>query len=726
MHKMLIYICLFISFSLSLNQSQTIEGYVYDVSQDPIYNVQIYIEELSIGTTTDSSGYFNIEIPSMNGFSLLVSHVAYKTKNIYIDSSSDEIRINLASRVIDAKDVVVTALGYNSYIKDTPVITQVISSRDIAQSSYTSLEDIIKFAIPNVQKVHDPHGNDRIKIQGLDNKFTVFLVDGKRISGEFAGNIDFSLVNLSDIEKIEFVKSGMSTVYGSDAMGGVINIITKQYSDSFYLSISHIYNLPNIQSTSLDIGGNYKTLNYKLHLDYNDTPGYDLTDYSPLSKTVEEQVYGKITNSIKYNNGSVVIDYINRYYVKKVNRYNSIFNTTTLQYDTTLHQQNPRYFDYFNSLSIGYQINQNARLEINATNELYDKSFYFPYYYGGYPNPRGEIKTSSLPNRFDFLTTLQYSFHNHMLYFGIEYAKETYKSFNIIGLDGVSIEDESIFSDENQKEVAESSIFISDSFSFLSLEFVLGNRITRYSLYDWYMVPNTSIRKEFSNYNLRFNYSKGYRVPALKELYYDFQSHDPAIYGNSNLKPSLSDYISLSFESRELTNTYLEVYANKIQDMISFINKDDGIYYTNGDEITLYGANLSIRKDIFKDVTFESIYSYTDGISDSDALLEGISTHSVNMKLNYKLLNNVNVIYSVRYTDSKNIILFESGLKKSLEAHSISDILLSLKYRDVNMKFGVKNIFNYFDPSRNDSSSNEYLTSVDPGRRIYFNIGLNF
>ena len=114
------------------------------------------------------------------------------------------------------------------------------------------------------------------------------------------------------------------------------------------------------------------------------------------------------------------------------------------------------------------------------------------------------------------------------------------------------------------------------------------------------------------------------------------------------------------------------------------------------------------------------------GILNLKNYLEGISNHSVNVKLNYKLLNNVNVIYSSRYTDSKNIILFESGLKKSLEAHSISDILLSLKYRDVNMKFGVKNIFNYSDPSRNDSSSNEYLTSVDPGRRIYFNIGLNF
>ena len=113
-------------------------------------------------------------------------------------------------------------------MKDTPVITHIITSEEIHNSPYNSIRDIIEFVMPNVQKIHDPHGNDPIKIQGLDNKFVVFMIDGNKISGEFAGNIDFSMMNLINIDRIEFVNGAMSTLYGSSAIGGVVNIITKK------------------------------------------------------------------------------------------------------------------------------------------------------------------------------------------------------------------------------------------------------------------------------------------------------------------------------------------------------------------------------------------------------------------------------------------------------------------------------------------------------------------
>ena len=63
-------------------------------------------------------------------------------------------------------------------------------------------------------------------MQGLDNKYLLFLVDGKRISGEFAGNLDFRMLDISNIDRIEIVEGGMSSLYGSSAIGGVVNIIT--------------------------------------------------------------------------------------------------------------------------------------------------------------------------------------------------------------------------------------------------------------------------------------------------------------------------------------------------------------------------------------------------------------------------------------------------------------------------------------------------------------------
>ena len=92
------------------------------------------------------------------------------------------------------------------------------SDEEIYNSPNSSVRDIIEFVMPNVQRIHDPHGNDRVKIQGLDNKFVVFMIDGNRVSGEFAGNLDLSILSISNIDRIEIIRSGMSTLYGSDSL----------------------------------------------------------------------------------------------------------------------------------------------------------------------------------------------------------------------------------------------------------------------------------------------------------------------------------------------------------------------------------------------------------------------------------------------------------------------------------------------------------------------------
>ena len=118
------------------------------------------------------------------------------------------------------------------------------------KNSYSTVEEIIEFAMPNVQSTHDNHGEEKIKIQGLDSKYIMFLVDGNKVSGEFAGNIDFSLFNMNNIERIEVIRGGLSTVYGSGAMGGVVNIITQDNINSMWLSYNSFYNFNETNSFS--------------------------------------------------------------------------------------------------------------------------------------------------------------------------------------------------------------------------------------------------------------------------------------------------------------------------------------------------------------------------------------------------------------------------------------------------------------------------------------------
>ncbi len=72
-----------------------------------------------------------------------------------------------------------------------------------------------------------------ITLQGMDAKYVLFLVDGERIAGEVNGDIDYSMLNMENIDRIEVVKGASSSLYGSNAIGGVINIITKRITESF-------------------------------------------------------------------------------------------------------------------------------------------------------------------------------------------------------------------------------------------------------------------------------------------------------------------------------------------------------------------------------------------------------------------------------------------------------------------------------------------------------------
>ena len=119
-------------------------------------------------------------------------------KNQLIKKSID---VKLKYMPIEKDLLVITSNRKKTLIKDSPIITHLIDNEDIISSGSSTLEEIIKFAMPNIQSVHDNHSNDKIKIQGLDNKYVTFLVDGNKISGEFAGNIDFSMFNLNNTEK---------------------------------------------------------------------------------------------------------------------------------------------------------------------------------------------------------------------------------------------------------------------------------------------------------------------------------------------------------------------------------------------------------------------------------------------------------------------------------------------------------------------------------------------
>ena len=125
------------------------------------------------------------------------------------------------------QEVVVTATGTQHLLKDAPVQTEVITSRMLRQYGGSSLQDILAGLAPSLAFNEGDMGS-QMQLGGLGNNYILVLVDGKRLHGDVGGENDLSLIDPHNIERIEIVKGAASALYGSDAIAGVLNIITRK------------------------------------------------------------------------------------------------------------------------------------------------------------------------------------------------------------------------------------------------------------------------------------------------------------------------------------------------------------------------------------------------------------------------------------------------------------------------------------------------------------------
>lgn len=136
--------------------------------------------------------------------------------------------------------VVVTASMTERERLASPAFTTVITAEDIARSPANSIPDLLRDAV-GVNNQTNANGRDEIQIRGLDGRYTLILVNGRRVSSAGAlwrgSDFDLSTVPLASIERIEIVRGPMSALYGSDAIGGVVNIITKRAGQAWHGSV---------------------------------------------------------------------------------------------------------------------------------------------------------------------------------------------------------------------------------------------------------------------------------------------------------------------------------------------------------------------------------------------------------------------------------------------------------------------------------------------------------
>jgi len=157
-----------------------------------------------------------------------------------------QLSANETTKIGEIK-VVTSASGYEQKITDAPASISVITQEDLQKKSYTNLLD----AVADIEGVDigestDKSGQGTVSLRGMGSDYTLVLIDGKKQNNngniypnDFGGLQFANIPPLSMIERIEVIRGPMGTIYGSDAMGGVINIITKKISKEWTGSISH-------------------------------------------------------------------------------------------------------------------------------------------------------------------------------------------------------------------------------------------------------------------------------------------------------------------------------------------------------------------------------------------------------------------------------------------------------------------------------------------------------
>jgi len=729
---MLIVFFIILTFSFASN---VFTGQIVDSDTNlPLSNVNIQIEE-KVGTVSDDLGFFLFSDISSGGYQIKVSHIGYiPFLTTIVLPDDNKIIIKMKNSSIPYDRIVVTGNRMQRHIKDTPVLTHVVSSNDIENSSYADIKDILGIILPNVQNVASNHNDDKVKMQGLDNKYMTFLVDGDKVSGEYAGNIDFSMLSLDNVAKIEIVEGGMSTLYGSGAIGGVINILTKKNKSPYWFNINYLHDDPLVFSKSLNAGFNKvipfnnSNISYEIGFINKSSDGYDLTPQSIFSKTLEENFNKSIRHSLTYqfdSNTNIKLEH--KIYDSEVTSYMQQFIMPIGNVVLKNFQQS-YYSDNSYKVKINHKLSEESGIKFVFNNEEYVKYFYYPYYYEtlpltSIPNENGAQFRQGLMAKKEFIA--QYNIDSFLV--GFEYSLDSYSSYNIYdNLGNISIE--SIFDGMNdKKEYIQNSIFFNDTFHFDNdNEINLGLRITPkeeifYSL--------SYLERQMSDYNVRFSYSKGYRLPSLKELYYEWIDHVPNIFGNPNLKASTNKYYSISFDKRTFMNDFsVNFYLNKIKNMITTEYQNGNLYYINYNRFVVSGINMHYSRMISDNSTIKFVYNLTNVHFKSDEISEGISRHAFRINFIQDLYKEkFKMIFTANYCSEKDNYDQELFYLKVLESYWISDLIFSAKIMKlINLKFGVKNIFDYRDGSRFDVINSNVLSSYDPGKRYFFEFNLKF
>lgn len=567
-------------------RSKDVVPFAHVVTQD-----QQQIEQKTF--VTDLSG--KVQLPVSKKIVFTVSALGFRLLTDTIEAGKPK-KVFLEPSVYNMDEVVVTG-QFTPQAADKSIFrVKVIGARQIDQKASNNLGDLMAGEL-NIRSSFDGALGSKITMQGLGGEHIKVLVDGVPIIGRMNGNIDLGQLNLYNAKQIEVIEGPMSVIYGSNALAGVINIITgenpySQYTAnaSAYLETVGIYNFTadasikkNRWVTSaavarnffdgFDVGGdNVRSQKWKPKRQYNAD-----ANVSYAGKDIKMRFSGAFFNEMLLNKGEL----LKPYYETALDSYFKT-NRFTAKADGQARVFKDRYLSVLASYSFYNRIKNTYFKDLTTLQEVLTAN----------TSDQDTTKFGQYLLRAEFSKSTQNSPFNYQL--GIDLNQETGVSRRIL----------------NERQA------IGDYAAFLSLKLRPSVRWMlqpglRYGYNTKYKMPlvySMNVKWDLnSDISARASYAKGFRAPSLKELYLEFVDVNHNIRGNELLKAEDSQNINLSFHFHKEKPTYdygaeVNFFYNEIHNSITLLtlDSDDGLYtYINLDQFVTQGYMMMFNNRLY-------------------------------------------------------------------------------------------------------------------------------
>ena len=521
---------------------------------------------------------------------------------------------------VNLTPVVITASHSPKALKDAPVVTRLITLHDIKISDATNIQDLLTQEMPGLEFGFAMGQETALHMSGFGGNAILFLVDGERMAGETMDNVDYNRMSLDNVGRIEIVKGASSALYGSNAVGGVVNIISRENLEPWTANVNSRYSSFGHEWRH---GANFSFNTTK----WNSQTSFQHTRIDPIDLPKEHTPEEVAMELLKKAQGqpydeSVLTDdsNLNRLYGQKT--YNVKERLTWRATDQlTLIGRGSYFFrtserdtyDYhFNAYSAGlkgrYAWNRDRYLELSYAYDQYDKANFLPD--GTRTHDHDYSNQQHVAH-----ALFHQSFGKSSLIVGADYMHDYLTTYQFI--------DNTNHAQNNIDGYAQFDWNITERLNFVGsirYDYFSASRKKAYT-------ERMALVYKLPWVTLRANYALGFRAPTLKEMYmhFDMGNMGYMILGNPNLEPEKSNNINLSIERTSRINNSgfldgrysftLMGYCNIFEKRITTIAGDDyngmpSAIYWNEDGIKVWALDASLAHVWDCGLSFKLNYSW--------------------------------------------------------------------------------------------------------------------